>query len=118
QVGVDPALQVIPGDQMAQFVGQRAALDLATGSLLTRAAVTEQVIPADGQSVVGLALTPALMPGEPLRVGDNVRVVITAGAQGDPSALEQEPLAQAEVVGVVSPGMDGAGATTVVSVLV
>lgn len=118
QVGVDPALQVIPGDEMSQIVGRRAALDLATGSLLTEAAVTEQVVPAAGQSVVGLALTPALMPGEPLRVGDTVRVVVTAGAQGDPSTLEQEPLARAEVVNVASPGMDGAGTTTVVSVLV
>lgn len=117
QVGVDPALRVVPGDQLAQVVGQRAALDLPAGSLLTQEGITEQVVPGAGQSVVGLALTPALMPGEPLRVGDRVRVVVTAGAQGDPSTLEQEPLAQAEVVGVASTGIDGSGGT-VVTVLV
>lgn len=118
QVGVDPALQVVAGDQLDQVVGQRAALDLAAGSLVTGQALAPQVVPAAGESVVGLALTPALMPGEPLLAGDRVRVVVTAGPQGDPAQLESSPLARAEVLDVSPPGLEAAGTLTVVTVLV
>lgn len=118
QVGADPAVQVVPGDQLGQMVGKRAALDLAAGSLLSTAAVTEVLVPAGGQSVVGVALTPALMPGEPLLPGDSVRVVMTSGGQNDPAELDGTVLAQAEVVSVTTPSLEMGGQGAVVSLLV
>jgi hypothetical protein len=82
RVGVDPALNPIPADQLDSIAGQRAAMDLAAGGLVTKDSVTPTVIPARDMSVVGVALPASLMPGEPLQAGDEVRVVATPGQQG------------------------------------
>lgn len=99
QVGLDPALKTIPGDRMRSLVGQRAAMDMAAGSLITTESVTKTVLPAEGMSVVGVALPPSLMPGEALLAGDRVRIVATPGQQGD---VGQEPAVSiaATVVGL------------------
>ena len=99
QVGLDPALRTIPGDRMSSLVGQRAAMDMAAGSLITGENVTKKVLPAEGMSVVGVALPPSLMPGEALLAGDRVRIIATPGQQGD---VGQEPPASiaATVVGL------------------
>ncbi|MCK0113537.1 SAF domain-containing protein [Ornithinimicrobium sp. F0845] len=118
RVNPDPALQLVAGNEIEGFVGQRAARDLSAGSLLTREAVTAEVVPGQGSSVVGLALTPALMPGQPLQVGDSVRIVATPGQAGDPAAFEAAgTLFPAEVVAVSTPPVEFA-TETVVSVLV
>lgn len=83
QVGLDPALRTISGDRMGSLVGQRAARDMAAGSLITTENVAKTVLPAEGMSVVGVALPPSLMPGEALLAGDRVRIVATPGQQGD-----------------------------------
>ena len=110
QVGVDPALSPVPGGELESLVGMRAAFDTPAGGLLTQASVTDAVTPGVGLSVVGVSLPDALLPGEPLRVGDTVRVVPTAGA--DPDAVVPDPLA-ARVVGLYP---DEATASTLVSV--
>ncbi|MFK5634210.1 SAF domain-containing protein [Ornithinimicrobium sp. LYQ103] len=116
QVSPDPALQVVPAAELDAFVGQRAARDLSAGALLTREATTDQVVPGEGFSVVGLALTTELMPGEPLQAGDRVRVVATPGQAGDPATFEAaDTVFAAEVVGVAT---SVESAQTVVSVLV
>lgn len=99
QVGLDPALKTIPGDRLRSLVGQRAAMDVAAGSLITTENVTKTVLPTDGMSVVGVALPPSLMPGEALLTGDRVRIIATPGQQGD---VGQEPPAStaATVVGL------------------
>jgi hypothetical protein len=115
QVSPDPALQIVPAADLDTFVGQRAARDLSAGALLTPDAVAEQVVPGTGESVVGLALTAELMPGEPLLVGDRVRVVATPGQAGDPATFEAaDTVFRAEVVGVA---VSVESAQTVVSVL-
>ncbi|WP_237768060.1 SAF domain-containing protein [Serinicoccus sp. CNJ-927] len=96
QVNSDPALRTVPGDQLESFVGQRAGLDLSAGTLLSPDVVVEEVVPGAGQSVVGLALAPGSLPGEPLQVGDRVRVVGTAG-QGDPAQVSDPVEIPAEV---------------------
>lgn len=106
QVGLDPSLKTIPGDRLSSLVGQRAAMDMAAGALVTAAAVTKAVLPSEGMSIVGVALPPSLMPGERLLNGDHVRVVATPGQQGD---LGQEPPATitATVVGLYPNGENG-----------
>ncbi|WP_231961274.1 SAF domain-containing protein [Pedococcus dokdonensis] len=112
QVGVDPALRTLPSDRLGSLVGQRAAMDMAAGSLVTAADVTTSVLPGKGWSVVGVALPPSLMPGETLLAGDQVRIVATPGQQGD---VGQEPpeAISATVVGLYPNGENG---QTVVSV--
>lgn len=99
QVNPDPALRIVPGDQLDSFVGQRAGLDLSAGTLLSPDAVTDEIVPAADSSVVGLALAPGSLPGEPLQVGDRVRVIGTAG-QGDPAELPDPVEISAEVANV------------------
>ncbi|SOC51228.1 SAF domain-containing protein [Ornithinimicrobium cerasi] len=116
QVTPDPALQLVPAGDLDSFVGQRAARDLSAGALLTPDGAAEQVVPGADESVVGLALTSGLMPGEPLMVGDRVRVVATPGQAGDPAAFESaDTVFGAEVVGVAA---SVESPHTVVSVLV
>jgi len=106
QVGVDPGLKAIPGERLANLVGKRAAMDMATGSLVTDEEVTSKVLPAPGKSVVGVALPPSLMPGEALVAGDHVRIVATPGPQGEVG--QGEPAAiTATVVGLYPNGENG-----------
>jgi len=89
----DPALAPIPAERIDEVTGQRAAADLVAGTLLTGAAVTASVVPAAGEAVVGVALTPGQMPGEPLVPGDIILIAATTGpgdaiAAQAPSAIE------------------------------
>ncbi len=99
RVSLDPALTPVTGSALDSLVGQRAATDLPAGGLVTPGSVTATVIPARGESVVGISLPAAQLPGEGLQVGDAVRVVATPGAQGDVMTGEQRAIA-ATVVGV------------------
>ena len=99
QVSADPALAPVPASQASAVVGQRAATDMAAGTLLTREQVSDKVLPAAGMSIVGVGLPSAQLPGEPLLVGDRVRVVATPGASGEVTAGEPVTIA-AMVVGV------------------
>ena len=115
RIGVDPALQPIPAEELEGLVGQRAATDLPAGGLVTRAAVSSSVLPAAGQSVVGVALPASLLPGEPLRSGDVVRIVATPGEQGDVTGSRPPRAITATVVGLFPDDEKG---VTVVSVQV
>lgn len=114
RVSLDPALHPMAASSLESLVGQRAAMDLPAGVLVTGEAVTTAVVPAKGLSVVGVSLPPSLLPGEPLQAGDNVRVVATPGQQGDVPEGEQRSIA-ATVVGAHP---DAATGQTVVSVQV
>lgn len=85
-VSTDPVLHPVPASRLTGLVGQRAAVALTAGSLLTAAAVTQQVLPAAGQSLVGVALQRAQLPAEPLQPGDRIRIVDTPAGQAEPPA--------------------------------
>jgi len=76
----DPRLASLPADRIEDVVGLRASTDLVAGTFLTEASLAAEVIPGDGQTVVGVALTPAQMPGEPLLAGDMILIVDTPAA--------------------------------------
>ncbi|KGN41021.1 SAF domain-containing protein [Knoellia aerolata] len=99
QVSADPALHPIPASQSSAVVGQRAATDMAAGTLVTLEQVSDAVLPPAGMSIVGVGLPASQMPGEPLLVGDMVRVVATPGQSGEVIAGKQVTIA-ATVVGV------------------
>lgn len=99
RVSVDPALTPVAASQKADLEGSRAAVDLWAGTLLTDRAVTDNLVPGQGESLVGISLTPAQMPSEPLYAGDTVRIVTTPGDQGE--ITDEPPVTiQATVVGV------------------
>ncbi len=99
RVSVDPALTPISGDQRSSIEGSRAAVDLWAGTLLSEQQVAETLVPGEGESLVGISLTPAQMPSEPLYSGDSVRIVTTPGNQGEIG--DEEPVTiDATVVGV------------------
>ena len=83
RINGDPALQTVPQSELNSLIGQRAAIDLAAGSVLTPSSTTTEVIPAQGQSLVGVTLTQGQLPGQPLLAGDEVRVVATPRDQED-----------------------------------
>jgi hypothetical protein len=109
-ISTDPALSPVPAAQLPSVIGQRAAVALTAGSLLTEAAITSVVVPAQGQSLVGVALTAAQLPAEPLQPGDRVRIVDTPTTQGEPPTT-----APATIAGVVAStvGPDDTGLTVV-----
>jgi hypothetical protein len=119
RIELDPSLHTVPGADLAALVGQRAALDVAAGSLLTVESVTKSTVPADGYSLVGIGVAQARMPGVTLLAGDHVRVVATpalaTGTHADPA-----PASVGAVVVGNQPGTDttGAGAQTIVTVQV
>jgi hypothetical protein len=98
RLNMDPALGALPGSSYDEIVGQRAALDIASGSLLTEQSTASEVLPPEGMSVVGVALTPAQAPGVPLQSGDRVRVVVTPG-EGVEADGGSPAFSEAEVVG-------------------
>lgn len=83
QVALDPALDAVRADGLDDVVGRRAATDLPAGGLLVAASISEQVVPQAGDALVGVGLSPAMMPAEPLVAGDRVRIVETPGALGE-----------------------------------
>lgn len=114
RLSADPALKPVAASQLDQVVGQRAAMDIAEGAMLTPGSFTSEVVPGEGQSVVGVALTSAQAPGGGFQYGDHVRVVVTPAQGGDLPA--GAPLVNdATVVGVHASEETGA---TVVDLLV
>lgn len=117
QISADPALRTVAATDLQSLVGKRAAVDVAAGSLVTGESVTDQEIPAQGHSLVGVGVTAAMMPGARLVAGDRVRIVATAGQQGT-SGTQTEPVSIAAVVVSTASGSDvnGAGLQTVITV--
>jgi hypothetical protein len=99
RLSADPALKPVSASQLEEVVGQRAAMDIAEGGMLTPDSFTSEVVPGEGQSVVGVALTPAQAPGLALQYGDRVRVVVTP-AQGEELPAGTPLTNDATVVGV------------------
>lgn len=106
RIGVDPALHPIPASELDSVVGKRAALDLAAGGLVTGEDVTSSVVPAAGDSVVGISLAAGMLPAQRLQAGDRVRLVVTPGAQGEIGSGQPQSTT-ATVVGVQPPGDNG-----------
>lgn len=110
----DARLDLVAGERLTDLVGRRAAVDLPAGGVVTGGSVTTAVVPDRGESVVGVTLTRAQLPVEPLVAGDTVRLVGTPRAQDDP------PVAEPPVVGATVHRVTAVPETgeTVVDVLV
>lgn len=109
RLSADPSLRPVPASEFDQVVGQRAALDIGEGGMVTPGSFSARVVPSGSDSVVGVALTPAKAPGLALQNGDHVRVVVTPAQGESPAGAPQSN--SAEVVGVHAG--DGTGETVV-----
>ncbi len=117
RIGVDPTLKTVPASDLEALVGKRAGQDMAAGSLLNPAQVTDGVVPPAGLSLVGLPLTSAQMPAVALRNGDQVRVVSTPPKGTTATAAPVVvPVTVQEVVAVGDP--KSGNQQTIVNVLV
>lgn len=114
RISGDPALDPLPASAYDDIVGQRAALDIAAGGLLTAQSTTDESLPPPGQSIVGISLSPAQVPALPMHGGDKVRIILTPGTDGDVSANAPQ-FTGAEVVDTY---LDEASGNTIVNVLV
>ena len=114
QISGDNTLKIVPGDDVDELVGKRAALDIAAGGLLTPEMATDDNMPPAGQSIVGISLTPAQVPAITPRSGDKVRLVATTGEGGETSS--GTPLTTSAEV--IDSRTDEVSGNTVVNVLV
>ena len=115
QVAAGSTLRTLPVDRYSEVVGKRSLVRLLPGSLLNPDAVADRLVPAAGQALVGLSLSPAQRPAVRFDAGDPVQVVWTAGEQdSSPSAsptavaatvvsTEDDPDADRLVVNVTVP---------------
>ncbi|WP_239021597.1 SAF domain-containing protein [Nocardioides jishulii] len=110
----DPLLSPLPASAFDDIVGQRAALDISEGGLLTDASASDEALPPQGQTIVGISLTPAQVPAMPLYGGDKVRIITTPGVEGTPAPSTP----QFTVAEVVSTAIDETTGNTVVNVVV
>lgn len=83
-INADPALDPIRAERSGEVVGQYASVDLPAGTLVTANSFSGSIQPAEGESMVGVAVTAAQLPSEPLRPGDTVRIVDTPNPQDNP----------------------------------
>lgn len=111
RVTLDPALRTVPASGLESLVGKRAVTDLAAGPLVAPEQVSDAVVPGAGMAVVAVPIAPGLIPSEPLKAGDTVRLV-QAPAQG-----VEVTGAPAEITGTVLNVTPG-DTETVVDVLV
>ncbi|MFG2885732.1 SAF domain-containing protein [Streptomyces sp. NPDC048297] len=80
----DPGLSPIPSSQRASVVGQRAAVDLRQGSLLTLSQLRRGGGLGDDKQLVGVEVKKGFAPGNgSLAKGDKVLAVILDSPQGD-----------------------------------
>ena len=92
-------VQAVPYEDLSTVVGQVAATDLLAGGLLGPDAFVPDLVPAAGDSVVGVALTSAQLPSVGLSAGDTVRFVATP-QQGGEMPVSDPATITAEVINV------------------
>ncbi len=75
-----PGVQVIPGRQLQQVIGEIAATALRPGTLLAASELTTAQPPAGGQVLVPVPVKPSELPASGLFPGDQVLAVATPGS--------------------------------------
>jgi hypothetical protein len=81
-VGADTGTDVIPAEQASSVLGQRVAYSLPAGTLLSRAALGRAQVPADGQSLMAVAVKPGQFPPA-LAAGTTVSLIPVPGTNSN-----------------------------------
>lgn len=84
-VAAGPGVALVPAAQRASLIGQRTAVGLPPGSLLTPAAMRAGPAVSAGSTVIGTVVKPGQYPIG-LREGDEVTVLVAAPAAGSNTA--------------------------------
>jgi hypothetical protein len=98
EIATDSGLRAVPVRHAEDVVGRRTLVRLLPGSLVNPDAVADKLVPAAGQALVGLSLSPGQRPAVPMDAGDSVEIVYTPGSQ---DAASSEAAATPPVRGVV-----------------
>jgi hypothetical protein len=114
RITADPAVETISASDRGSVVGKRAAVALLPRTMLTRAAVTDETVPAVGQQLVPIAVKPSQLPATPLSAQDRILIVSTPQADADPPTADPQST-PATVYAVGRPDVNG---VVVVDVLV
>ena len=104
-LGTDDPISVVPSDGLSSLVGLMAVADLEGGTIVTPAHFVAGAVLADGEGVVGLALSPGEYPTLRLAPGDLVDVISTDPVSGQEDAVLAA--AAAEVFDVAELGTQG-----------
>ncbi|MEU8942649.1 SAF domain-containing protein [Streptomyces goshikiensis] len=79
-LALDPAVKAVPVAKKSGTVGQRAAVALKAGALLSPSQVTSVSLVKPGEQLVGVALKPSQLPASRLAPGQQVLIVSTPDA--------------------------------------
>ncbi|MCX4546905.1 SAF domain-containing protein [Streptomyces sp. NBC_01565] len=79
-LALDPAVKAVPVAKKPGTVGQRAAVALKAGALLSPSQVTAVSLVKPGEQLVGVALKPSQLPASRLAPGQHVLIVSTPDA--------------------------------------
>lgn len=85
-----PGLETVPGDQLAEVIGQSAHTDLVAGSLLSPHSFGPPVV-GIGMAQLGLRLAPGRVPSATLPPGTAVLLVAVARDGGEPPDAPSVP---------------------------
>lgn len=119
QVPQDSGLRTVAWGTASSVVGQRAAVDLVAGSLLTSSSIESATsVPAEGTALVGVKVAAGQAPTTPLVPGDRVAIVrfsqqsaASAGPTTGASAVDPNDLGanavEAEVFAASTPASGG-----------
>jgi hypothetical protein len=105
-VAVDPSVAVVPAGDLTALIGQRAAVDLPVGSLLTPESITSDPLPGAGRALVGISVTSAQAPLADLAPGTPVRLVHVLDEASEPGTAAPAPVPAVVVSSGTAP--DGA----------
>ncbi|WP_245691901.1 SAF domain-containing protein, partial [Streptomyces katrae] len=109
-LALDPVVKAVPAAKRAGLVGQRAAVALKAGSLLSPGQITAVSLVKTGEQLVGVALKPSQVPASRLAPGQKVLIVSTpdpaqagaaaaAGKPADPAPVSKTLAATVVAVG-------------------
>lgn len=85
-VAVDAGVVTVPAGHLGEVVGQRAAVDLRNGTLVSPAQVTTRLTPSPGEALVTVAMKSGQLPPDGLAPGSRVRIVSAPGQDVGASA--------------------------------
>lgn len=91
QLRKDTNITPIRWDQRGAVIGTYATNDMAEGSIVTQDSIAAEISPKEGDSIVGLALTPGQGVSGELRVGQSVQVVLVPASAELSSQPEKVP---------------------------
>ncbi|MFF7415682.1 SAF domain-containing protein [Streptomyces lydicus] len=113
-VALDPAVKAVPSADRDRIVGQRAAVALKPGSLLSASQLTTTTLLRQGEQLVPVGLKPEQVPASTLTPGMQVEFVRVPGENQPAKGTGDEGQAQPVTARVVQVGRPAPGSGTVV----